>query len=320
MAMGDYAILHINKIKSTKGLTQASNHNFRKVLASNIDVDRIDDNRQLKGESGESYARIFKEAVKESPYYKNHEVAKNAVMGYEVLLTLSREMRDKVDFDRWCDENVKWLEKEFGEANVKNVVLHLDEETPHIHAFIVPMNEKGRLSSTEFIDGKKDLTRLQDSYADCMAALGLNRGIRKSRAKREDIKKFYQRIDDALKYSEQVKEFAGQREDETEEECIERLTSSISDMAMEIKRTREENEEKERKLQELSRKIEEIESLTDIVIGDDFADMIRYTLRNGSDAQAVDVLKKLIAWSAEEYRAYREEMEAHEAGEDVGEI
>ncbi len=316
--MAEYAILHINKMKSGKDLVHASNHNFRKVLASNIDANRIPDNRQLKGEAGVSYAKVFKDTIKESDYYKTHNVAKNAVMGYEVLLTLSRDMKDRIDLDRWGDANVEWLEKEFGEANVKNVVLHLDEETPHIHAYVIPMNERGKLSSTEFIDGKMGLAKLQDSYADRMSEFGLNRGIRKSRAKREDIKEFYKRIEDALRYSEQVKEFEGQREDETEEECIERLTSTISDMAMEIKRGREENEEKERKLQEVNKKIAEIEALTDIMVGDKFVDMISYAIKHGSDRQAADILKKLLVWADQEYKSFEEEMNAKTVGEDVG--
>ena len=310
--MAQYAIMHIAKIKSTEMLTLASNHNFRKVLASNVDQALISEDRQIKGDYGVSYAKVFKDAVKESDYYKTHDVAKNAVLGCEVLLTMSREMKDKVDIDKWCEANVKWLEKEFGENNVKNAVLHLDEETPHIHAFVVPFNEKGRLSAKHYINGKKGLAKLQDSYANRMHEFGLNRGITKSRAKRKDIKEYYHRIDEALSYADIAYDRSRRQGNETEAEYTDRLHNMVSNMALKIRENEEKLKESERKLHILSKTITDLEAMNDIVKGDDFVNMVQYVLIHSDNKEMVTVFKKILAWASHEYDSRNHQSERKE--------
>ena len=46
--------------------------------------------------------------------------------------------------DEWCQDNVDWLRKTYGADNVASVVLHMDEETPHLHATIVPIVQTER--------------------------------------------------------------------------------------------------------------------------------------------------------------------------------
>ena len=46
--------------------------------------------------------------------------------------------------DEWCKDNIDWLHKTFGADNVVSAVLHMDEETPHIHATIVPIVQTER--------------------------------------------------------------------------------------------------------------------------------------------------------------------------------
>ena len=46
--------------------------------------------------------------------------------------------------DEWCQDNLDWLRKTYGTGNVVSAVLHMDEETPHIHATIVPIVQTER--------------------------------------------------------------------------------------------------------------------------------------------------------------------------------
>lgn len=41
--------------------------------------------------------------------------------------------------DEWCNDNLQWLYKNFGRENTVSAVLHMDEQTPHIHATVVPI-------------------------------------------------------------------------------------------------------------------------------------------------------------------------------------
>ena len=75
----------------------------------------------------------------------------------------------------------------YGEDNVKSAVLHLDESTPHIHSFIVPVKDR-KLKFYEFGDGPKNLSEKQTSYASYVYDLGLERGVKHSNATHQDIK------------------------------------------------------------------------------------------------------------------------------------
>ncbi|MBH1700884.1 plasmid recombination protein, partial [Stenotrophomonas maltophilia] len=44
--------------------------------------------------------------------------------------------------EAWAADNVAWLREEHG-ANLVQVVLHLDERTPHLHAAVVPGHRAG---------------------------------------------------------------------------------------------------------------------------------------------------------------------------------
>lgn len=98
----------------------------------------------------------------------------------------------------WAQASVGWLKKHFGEANVTSAVLHLDESTPHLHAVIVPMDftprKKGktpRLNAKRWLGGRERLSAMQDDYADTLAPLGISRGVKGSRAKHVDIRRYY---------------------------------------------------------------------------------------------------------------------------------
>lgn len=36
-------------------------------------------------------------------------------------------------------ESIKWAQKEHGKENIVSAVLHMDEETPHLHISLVPV-------------------------------------------------------------------------------------------------------------------------------------------------------------------------------------
>jgi hypothetical protein len=69
--------------------------------------------------------------------------------------------------------------------------LHLDEATPHIHAYLVPLDEKGKLNCRALFGSREKLSKFQDSYALAMAPLGLERGIKGSRATHTEVKEYY---------------------------------------------------------------------------------------------------------------------------------
>ena len=88
----------------------------------------------------------------------------------------------------------EWLQTRYGERIVR-AELHLDESTPHSHAYMAPLDEKGKLNCRALLGGSRyRLSELQDDFAAAMASLGLERGIKGSRAKHTEVRKYYAAI------------------------------------------------------------------------------------------------------------------------------
>ncbi len=97
--------------------------------------------------------------------------------------------------DDWVEATHQWLADEYGNRIVR-AELHLDEATPHIHAYFVPLDDHGQLRCNHFFDGRQKIQQFQDSYYQTMRLIGLERGIKGSRAKHQDIKDFYRIVEE----------------------------------------------------------------------------------------------------------------------------
>ncbi|MHC5761351.1 MobV family relaxase [Nostoc sp.] len=97
--------------------------------------------------------------------------------------------------DNWVEATHQWLADEYGNRIVR-AELHLDEATPHIHAYFVPLDDDGQLRCNHFFDGRQKIQQFQDSYSDTMRLIGLERGIRGSKAQHQDIKDFYRIVEE----------------------------------------------------------------------------------------------------------------------------
>lgn len=122
----------------------------------------------------------------------------DAVLCIEYLVTASPEafkrhggLLDDLGGGYFTDA-LAWLRKRHGVENVISSTVHLDESTPHLVAYVVPRTKDGRLSCRDFLGGPSKLREMQDSfYASCGITHGLERGVRGSKAKHEEIAAFY---------------------------------------------------------------------------------------------------------------------------------
>ncbi|MBH8573560.1 plasmid recombination protein [Nostocaceae cyanobacterium CENA369] len=97
--------------------------------------------------------------------------------------------------DDWVEATHQWLADEYG-SRIVRAELHLDEATPHIHAYFVPIDDEGQLRCNHFFDGRQKIHAFQDSYYDTMRLIGLERGIKGSKAQHQDIKDFYRIVEE----------------------------------------------------------------------------------------------------------------------------
>ena len=195
-------ICRIEKIKSVGALGGAYQHNLRLKDITNADETKTSYNIELTGRLPQkSYVDCFQDMIHSSPWYENgnHKIAKNAVYAVEFMLTFGGEAKGKIDIDSWCYNNIKWLSAHFGgPQNIISAILHMDERTPHIHAIVIPLDEKGKLNYTKYLGGSKyRLSELQDSYHEEVGQFhNLDREMKGSKARHQDIDNFYSMINE----------------------------------------------------------------------------------------------------------------------------
>lgn len=152
-------VAKLNKI----ALKGSAAHTARKYISENVNTEKTAQNAVLIGSSN------IKDDVM-NYIYKNRTdkkvIRKDAVYAEELVLSASPEFFQDLDITKkWAAKQIDFLKKEYG-ANCVNAVLHLDESTPHIHAFVVPIKD-GKLSHKNWNNdrgGKFSYTRLQDRY------------------------------------------------------------------------------------------------------------------------------------------------------------
>ena len=124
---------------------------------------------------------------------------------------------DQKRLDVWVEKNMAELKKRYGE-NLISVELHCDERTPHLHAEVVPLVKKikkNRRSKADISNnvpareyeawsldsknmfGPEALTKLQDELADAVKDLGIERGVRGSRALHTELSWFHGMVERA---------------------------------------------------------------------------------------------------------------------------
>lgn len=181
---------------------------------------RLDAVRHQKDADGNEYER---------------KIRKGQICCIEIRMSASVEgMAEIIEQGRlmeWCRESIKWAQKEHGKENIVSAVLHMDEETPHLHVSLVPLvsgeskkqrntkkraakdKEKAEKNGEEVPKKKRrykkkatvetlrlcaddvmtqwDLKRRQTEYAVAMAPFGLERGEEGSPAKHKDLAQYY---------------------------------------------------------------------------------------------------------------------------------
>jgi len=183
------AILRIEKLKTMQEIGGSSSHVARTRITPNADPERSSSNVVLVGTGNP-----FEDVQALLPEKRR----KNAVLSVEHVLTASPEFfenKTQEQVREWAEASVSSMAKFWSDdKNIVSAILHLDEKTPHIHLHIVPL-KNGKLNARYYIGGSRHaLSKLQDHYAKDMAAFGLERGAKGSKAKHTKVKEFYSAI------------------------------------------------------------------------------------------------------------------------------
>ena len=206
-----YAFARVGKrFKSSGQIAACDKHNERERETPNADINKSASNECFVGNNGKSLVDLVWERIGDNGGKKIRTSADpkhSAVLAFEMTLSASPEyfrpdnpgaagewQMDKLG--AWEKLSAQWLKDAYGD-NLIRATFHRDESTPHIHAVIVPLNEKGHINAKNYIGGREKLAALQDSYAEAMQPLGLSRGIRGSRVQHEKIQDYYKSVNQA---------------------------------------------------------------------------------------------------------------------------
>ena len=188
--MANYAIMRCKKLTGMGSVASALQHCYRERETPNADADRTPENHCSVSQSADEAMGKLRELLPEKR-------RKDAVLAVEYVMTASPEWwneatpRQQAEFFARSEQ---WLENKYGKDRVVAAVVHRDEATPHLSAFVVPLTQDGRLSAKEFIGGRSKMRDDQSTYAESVKKLGLERGIEGSRATHQTVQHYYQSI------------------------------------------------------------------------------------------------------------------------------
>lgn len=222
--MKPFAILRVAKLKKIGNVRASGQHTWRERETQNADESMTPANKTI----GAAGSAALVDAVKKRVAQATEKISADSVPCIEILATASPEWwkhASRQNLSDFFERAGAWIQKKFGRENVVSMVAHLDETSPHLVAYVVPLlevegksrkrsvivgtNPDGskkretrefqtvagrRLSAAHWLDGRDKLSDMQTEFAAEMQPLGLHRGIEKSRARHQTIKSYYARV------------------------------------------------------------------------------------------------------------------------------
>ena len=151
-------VLRVKKIKSDLLTRCSGQHNFRESVSDNVDPARTANNEVLAGAtSADDLERLVKERVAAAG-----KADAKATRCMELVISASPEVFDDFTFNAevYFKDALRWCQRLHGAENVVSAVIHNDEDTPHLHVLIVPINqveEKTRMRSVAVKGGGREV-------------------------------------------------------------------------------------------------------------------------------------------------------------------
>ncbi|MBD2421856.1 plasmid recombination protein [Anabaena cylindrica FACHB-243] len=261
-----YAIARVKKLKRAN-IAGSAAHTSRQRETLNADPNQK--NIRFIGNVDREEKLEDLVLAKIGQYEQKRKIRTDAVYCVEILLTASPSYFRPLDptaagyyqeerLADWLEGTHQWLNEQYSDRIVR-AELHLDEVTPHIHAYFVPLDENGQLRCNHFFDGRQKMRDFQESYFASVQHLGLERGIQGSVAKHQDIKDFYRIVESGKDLNSdltiaQMRAKAADRD---------RAMQSKSSMELTAKRLVKENESLRQRIKELEAEKERLQKQTE---------------------------------------------------------
>ena len=171
-----YAIIRNEKLTRAKAMG-AYKHNERKTKNhsnKNIDSSKTELNYYLK-KNELSYIKEF-DRIKEN-YDLKGQIRSNSNIMCEMVFTSDQKFFDEIGYEeskRYFKESYDFIckYKNLGKQNIISAVVHMDEDTPHMHLLFIPVvhttdnqgNKIDKVCCRDFWRGKNSYRDLQNAY------------------------------------------------------------------------------------------------------------------------------------------------------------
>jgi len=215
-----FAVCRVKKLKASN-LSAVGNHNMRTMPVPHRDPDG--QHYRLGFDQNKTTAELVNEKLDK---FVKKQIRKDAVVAVELVLSASPEyfrpknpenwgQYEKEKVEAWQKKTIDFIREKYKDARIADICVHLDEATPHMHVVIVPLEKKKlkkrrtkeqiknntsaetyesvTLNARDMFD-KTALSQLQTDYAEALKSLGVNRGVKHSRAKNKSLKKYYSEV------------------------------------------------------------------------------------------------------------------------------
>ncbi|TNJ25509.1 hypothetical protein CF111_03110 [Aeromonas sobria] len=183
-----FAILRTQKLKAAVAVRRSLKHAFRAQDTPNADPTRLRENCHLGANSVDEAMKAFHNRLPE-------KIRKNGVLAIEYLITGSPDgmnSKSRRDQDAYFTDALAWLKERHGAENLIYAGIHRDETTPHLYAYVVPLDPQGKLNCRHFLGGAKALSQMQTDFAEQVGQRhGLRRGIEGSKARHTTVRQYY---------------------------------------------------------------------------------------------------------------------------------
>lgn len=179
------AIFRLAKLKTQGSIGGSLAHSFRTRETPNADPGR----EWLNEFSHSTPGGLAEDLQARLPEKRR----KDAVLALEYFMGASPEwFTHEQDGAQYFQDALAWLRRQHGQENVVGWAVHRDEKSPHLVAYVVPLDEKGKLNAKKFTGGKAVLSKMQTAFAaEVGHRHGLERGIEGSKAKHQKVQAFY---------------------------------------------------------------------------------------------------------------------------------
>lgn len=182
-----YAIIR-NQKYTKEQMIKLCPHNKRykqNYSNKNIDISKTYNNYHLKKPLENNYFKEFKR-LKEQNNLKG-QLHKNSIYACEMVITSDNNFFKEIG----AEETKRYFKtaynfvcnyKNLGEENIISAVVHLDEETPHLHITFIPVvnsndrygNPIRKIGGNDFWKERNSYMLLQDRFYECVRMNGFN--------------------------------------------------------------------------------------------------------------------------------------------------